>query len=72
MLVRNRQRFIKNPISGKRVSRPNPESEWIGAEVPELRIVDDELWQAVRDRQAELARQFEATPRGFVARAHAR
>ncbi|MDB5605022.1 MAG: recombinase family protein [Bradyrhizobium sp.] len=61
LLVWNRQRFIKDPNTGKRVSRPNPEAKWIRTEVPELRIVDDELWQRVKLRQAELAEQFEAT-----------
>ncbi|MGB8901873.1 MAG: recombinase family protein [Methylocella sp.] len=28
-LVWNRLRYIKDPETGKRVSRPNPESEWI-------------------------------------------
>jgi len=37
----------------KRQARPNPESEWIVQDVPELRIVDDELWQAIKTRQAE-------------------
>jgi site-specific DNA recombinase len=61
VLVWNRQRFIKDPNTGKRVSRLNPESEWVRREVPELRIVDDALWQAVKNRQAELAKIFEAT-----------
>jgi site-specific DNA recombinase len=70
MLVWNRQRFIKDPKTGKRVSRPNPEAKWIRTEVPELRIVDDKLWQRVKLRQAELAKQFEATIKGVrVARA---
>ena len=70
VLVWNRQRFIKDPNTGKRVSRPNPEAKWIRTEVPELRIVDDELWQRVKLRQAELAKQFEATTKGVrVARA---
>jgi hypothetical protein len=60
-------RYIKNPTTGKRVSRINPESEWIRTEVPELRIVDDETWAAARARQAELERQFEATTRGVRA-----
>lgn len=64
VLVWNRQRFLKDPNTGKRVSRPNPEAEWIRTEVPELRIVDDELWQRVKLRQAELAKQFEATTAG--------
>ena len=50
-LVWNRQRYLKNPQTGRRVSRLNPESEWITTEVPELRILDDELWQAVKARQ---------------------
>ncbi len=53
-LVWNRQRFIKDPSSGKRVARPNPESEWIRQDVPDLRIVDQELWDAVKARQKEL------------------
>jgi len=40
-LVWNRQRYVKDPSTGKRVSRINPESEWIITEVPDLRIVDD-------------------------------
>ena len=67
MLVWNRQRFIKDPNTGKRVSRPNPEAKWIRTEVPELRVVDDELWQRVRLRQAELAKQFGATTVGVRA-----
>jgi site-specific DNA recombinase len=50
-LVWNRQRFIKDPDSGKRQARPNPESEWIVQYVPELRIIDDGLWQAAKARQ---------------------
>ena len=55
VIVWNRQRFIKDPITDKRVSRPNPEHLWIRTEVPELRIVPDDLWQAVRARQKEIA-----------------
>ena len=57
-LVWNRLRYIKDPSTGKRVSRLNPESEWIVKDVPDLRIVDDELWQAVRERQSEIAEKF--------------
>ena len=64
VLVWNRQRFVKDPATGKRVSRPNPESQWIRTEVPHLRIVDDALWQAARHRQQAVARLFEATTIG--------
>ncbi|WP_262975150.1 recombinase family protein [Roseovarius litoreus] len=58
-MVWNRLRYIKDPSTGKRVSRQNPESEWVITEVPELRIVDDELWAAVKKRQGEI----ESSPR---------
>jgi len=47
-IVYNRQRFLKDPATGKRVSRANPESEWLRQGVPELRIVDEELWHRVQ------------------------
>ena len=57
-LIWNRLRYIKDPSTGKRVSRLNPESQWIIKDVPELRIVDDELWQSVRARQGEIAEKY--------------
>jgi site-specific DNA recombinase len=50
-LVWNRLRYIKDPATGKRVSRLNPEAEWIIQEVPDLRIVDQDLWDRVKARQ---------------------
>ncbi|WP_413207913.1 recombinase family protein [Rhodospirillum sp. A1_3_36] len=67
VLVWNRLRYIKNPSTGKRVSRINPESEWIRTEVPELRIVDDGLWEAVRRRQDEISQQFANVTKGVRA-----
>ena len=55
-LVWNRLRYVKDPDSGKRVSRPNPPSEWVTTAVPELRIVEDELWSRVKARQLEMRR----------------
>jgi site-specific DNA recombinase len=56
-LVWNRQRFIKDPDTGKRVSRLNPESEWIAQDVPDLRIIDDGLWQRVKERREATSRK---------------
>ena len=53
-LVWNRQRFIKDPDTGRRVTRLNDESEWITQEVPELRIVPQELWDKAKARQKGL------------------
>jgi site-specific DNA recombinase len=55
-LVWNRLRYVKDPDTGKRVSRPNPAAEWVTISVPELRIVDDELWNQVKARQLEMRR----------------
>ncbi len=52
-LVWNRLRYLKNPDTGKRVSRLNPEAEWMRKEVPELRIVPDDLWTAAKSRQQQ-------------------
>jgi site-specific DNA recombinase len=55
-LVWNRLRYVKDPDTGKRVSRPNPPSDWVTTDVPQMRIVDDELWNQVKARQAEMRR----------------
>src|ERR1051326_7908013 len=49
-LVWNRLRYMKNPDTGKRVSRLNPTSEWMSKDVPGLRIVPDEIWTAAKAR----------------------
>lgn len=53
IIVWNRQRFIKDPDTGKRVSRPNPPEQWMRAEAPQLRIIDEETWRATRTRQVQ-------------------
>ena len=55
-LVWNRLKFMKNPETGRRQSRLNPREAWIIKDVPELRIVPQELWDAVKARQAQMAR----------------
>jgi DNA invertase Pin-like site-specific DNA recombinase len=57
LLTWNRQRYIKNPDTGTRVSRMNPESEWIRKDVPELRILDQELWDKVKEKQGAIRKQ---------------
>nr|WP_233093160.1 recombinase family protein [Paracoccus sp. IB05] len=60
-LVWNRQKFIKDPQTGKPQARPNPESDWIIKDVPELRIIDQDLWDKVKARQE--GRKIEQTER---------
>jgi len=54
-LVWNRLRYLKDPDTGKRVSRLNPEAEWVVQEVPDLRIVHQDVWDKVKARQQTLA-----------------
>ena len=53
-LVWNRQRFIKDPETGKRVTRLNDETALIRQALPELRIVPQDLWEAAKARQKAL------------------
>jgi len=59
-LVWNRSSYVKDPDTGKRPSRLNPEDEWAVKAVPEQRIVDEDLWNRVKARQAAL--DARATP----------
>ena len=51
LLIWNRSRWQRVPGSKKRRRIERPESEWVRQEVPELQIVSDELWEAVKRRQ---------------------
>ena len=53
-LVWNRLSYVKDPETGKRRSRPNADNAVIAIEAPELAIVPQELWRAVKARQAGL------------------
>lgn len=49
-MIYGRRQFVKNPTTGKRVAREVPPSEWIVNDMPELAIVDRELWDRVQAR----------------------
>jgi len=49
-----RRIFFKDPISGRRRARQRPSNEWQISEHPDLRLIPDELWQAVHTRFAHL------------------
>nr|WP_245324045.1 recombinase family protein [Bradyrhizobium stylosanthis] len=52
-LVWNKVRMVKDPDTGKRLSRPNPRSEWQVADVPHLAIITPELFAAAQTRKVE-------------------
>ena len=57
-VVWNRVKMIKDPDTGRRISRPNLTDEWKRAEAPHLAIVDMAVFDAAQRRKAE--RTFEA------------
>ena len=62
-LVWNRMHFIKDPATGRRVSRMNPKENWVVEEVPQLRIVDNGIWDAVQTRLADIRKASGAADR---------
>ena len=54
----NRCSYVKDPATGKRVARPNPVDRWEVAPVPDLRIIDDELWKDVKQRQFNIRKSL--------------
>jgi DNA invertase Pin-like site-specific DNA recombinase len=55
-IIWNRLRYVKNPTTGKRESRLNDADDWTRRDAPELRIVSQELWDAVKTRQRDMTR----------------
>ncbi|MBG0794020.1 recombinase family protein [Methylocystis sp. H62] len=53
VVVWNRVRMIKDPDTGRRVSRPNPPEDWKRTEAPNLAVVDKDLFEAAQQRKAE-------------------
>jgi site-specific DNA recombinase len=46
--------YIRNPETGRRVSRMNAPLQSIAMEIPELRIIEQELWDQVQARLASI------------------
>ncbi len=67
--VWNHKHSVKDPSTGKSVTRLNPEAEWVRNAVPELRVVSDGLWAAVKRQQATLAERHAAVKEAAQARA---
>src|SRR5882724_2696605 len=66
-LVRNRFKNIKNPETGKRITRKAPEDELIVVPVPDLRIIDQHLWDAAHAVREDRALQ-KFGPSGYLRR----
>ena len=56
-LVWNRLRYLKDPSTGRRRSKPNPAEAHIVKDVPHLRIIPQDLWDAVKAHQRQMSRE---------------
>ncbi len=51
----NRQRFVKDPETGRRIAKVNQESDWIEVHTPELAIITEAEFAAARARRQAYA-----------------
>lgn len=68
VFVWNRTKKERNPETGRKTSRPRPESDWRRVEIPEWRIVSDELWERVEAQIKRMSNKWTATSLGGQAR----
>lgn len=64
----NRTMKVRNPETGRKVSKARPREDWQRVAVPELRIVPEELWQAVQERIAYVSANLGAARLGGLNR----
>ena len=50
-LAWNKVRMVKDPDTGKRISRPNPKSEWQVTDTPDLAIIPPKLFEAAQKQK---------------------
>ena len=56
--VWNKTESRRDPLTGRRRRFPKPESEWITCNDESLRIVTQELWDAVRQRPSKVSKAW--------------
>jgi site-specific DNA recombinase len=60
VIVWNRTKKQRNPETGQKVTKSRPAAEWVKVEVPNLRIVSDELWQQAHARVDKMRDRYGA------------
>ena len=67
--VWNRQQWMKDPSTGRRIARPNPRDQWVTSQVPALAIIDPDVWAATEARlsASSLNTREEAEPDDLAA-----
>src|SRR5467141_3325748 len=57
----NRSRWVRVPGTRRRRRVARPESEWIVGDRPDLRIIDDTLWNEVQARRVRVREHYDAS-----------
>jgi site-specific DNA recombinase len=66
--VWNRTRKERNPETGRKLSRPRPKSDWKRIDVPDWRIVSEDLWDRVHQRIEITSKRFGSARLGGMSR----
>jgi len=64
--VWNRTQNLLNPTEGNKSKRVRPQSEWVRAEVPSMRIIPDDLWQRVQNVNQRMKDKIYGRRRGVL------
>lgn len=68
--VWNRRNWCRDPETECRVPQVRDQEEWVTVDRPDLRIVDDKLWERVKARQSRNGAQRGDNPGKRMARGH--
>ncbi len=63
-LIWNRSRWVRVPGTRRRRRIMRPESEWVVQDRPDLRIIDEDLWQQVQAQRTKVRARYDS-PAGF-------
>jgi site-specific DNA recombinase len=61
----NRCSYVKDPRTGRRVARVNTAEQREEIDIPDLRIIEQDLWERVRARQRSIQFEIAATSRAM-------
>lgn len=56
-LVWNRHSYHKDPDTERKQKRINAQEDWVISEAPELRIIEQKIWDKVKEKQKSLAKK---------------
>lgn len=69
-VVWNRREYRKNPDTERRIARHNDSDDWVVDERPDLRIIPDKLWSAVKRQQGAVREEFARTASNQLNKSH--